>query len=66
MKLDDQHVLELRCELEELITEREGMIIENTTREIRGESWPYGKEDFESLRKSIQALRERIIRFGEK
>ena len=66
MKLDDQLVLELRCELEELITRREGMIAENTFREIQGESLAYGEGSFEDLRKDIQVLRERIIILGEK
>lgn len=65
MKLEDQQCLELRCELEELITEREGMIAENYTREGGGSAPAYGEEAFFDLQNKMKSVRERIIRFGE-
>lgn len=62
MKLDDQHLLELRCELEELITEREVMLTANR----QGEFPQYSKESFIQIRNQIKDLRERIIRLGER
>lgn len=66
MKLDDQHLLELRCELEELITEREGMLAENCTKQ-GGESAPaYGEDAFFDLQGKMRSIRERMIHLGEK
>lgn len=66
MKLDDQLLLELRCEFEELMTEREGMLAENDTRAVGGSSPAYGEEAFSNLQDKMKLFRERIIRFGEK
>jgi len=65
VKLNEQHLLELRCEFEELITEREGMLAENNTREGGGSAPAYGDEAFFANQKKMKSIRERIIRFGE-
>jgi len=39
--MDEQGLLMMRCELESLITQREGMIAENKQCEIRGCSMAY-------------------------
>jgi len=66
MKLIEQQVLELRCELEKLITEREGMIAENYCRKHQGVSLAYGDDAFEKVRKQIEELGNRISWLGEK
>lgn len=66
MKLDDQLLLELRCELEELITKREGMLAENCTRAGGDNAPAYGEKVFFDLQNKIKNIRERIIRYGEK
>lgn len=66
MMLNEQLILELRCELEQLITLREGMIAENTIRERCGESLAYTERYFTSVHNDIRKLREKIIQFGKK
>lgn len=45
-------------ELQALITEREGMIAENTQREIQGDSMAYAYEEFAYIAECIRALKE--------
>lgn len=66
MILNEQIILEFRCELEELITRRESLIAENLHRESRGESIAYREESFIIIENDIRAIRERIIILGEK
>lgn len=66
MKLSEQQVLELRCGLEKLITEREGMIAENGIRKHQGMSLAYGDVAFEKIRKQIEELENQISWLGEK
>jgi len=66
MKLTEENLLEFRCELEELITAREGMIAENQQRIQRGESLAYVEQMFfENVEQKTRDLRERIIRISE-
>jgi len=65
MKLEPQLVLELRCELEELITEREGMIAENQQRAFLGQAMAYCDDSFSDLGAKIKTLQETIVRLGE-
>ena len=41
--------LKIRLRMEQLITQREGMIAENKMREICGNSLAYSNEDFDKL-----------------
>lgn len=49
-----------RVLLEALITEREGMIAENSARGWRGEAPAYDGEQFFALERQINILRERF------
>lgn len=66
MKLTPQQLLEFECELEERITEREGMIAENLQRSYLGQSLAYSDDEFFILQGKIKAIRWRIVHFGEK
>lgn len=48
--------LQVRIKLEELITKREGMIIANKTRELKGEHPAYYESDFKALAAQIYNL----------
>lgn len=49
MKLDNQILLEFYIELQELITEREGMIVQNTILQHNGRPPGYVKYSFDKL-----------------
>jgi len=66
MKLSEQQLLELRCRLEKLITEREGMIAENDCRKVQGLSLAYGDDALEKVRKQFEELENQISWLGEK
>jgi len=63
---EQELLLELRCELEEYITEREAMIIANQIREGKQQAYAYDDSAFFQLIGKIQSVRERLVRFGEK
>lgn len=49
-------LLRLRCELEQAITDREGMIAANLQRQHRGESLAYDEKAFDDLAKRIAGI----------
>jgi len=65
MKIPDQLLLELWCELEEFVTTRFAMIAMNQERMQRGESQAYNEKAFMDLSNNIQDIRKRIIHLGE-
>lgn len=58
--------MEFRCELEELITEREGMIALNMQREAIGHPMAYGVDEFTGLQEKMRMLKEKISLLGER
>ena len=66
MKLSEQYLLKLRIELEELITEREGMIAENFQRVHLEQSMAYNDHAFLDVQNRIKAVREQLMHLGEK
>lgn len=57
---DDPQLLVFRCELEALITQREGMIAVNQQRERHGEAPAYNDEGFAGVACDICELCKRI------
>ena len=45
----DRRLLDIKIQLEQCITEREGMIAENMQREALGESMAYTSKDFDRV-----------------
>lgn len=66
MILSEQTILEFRFELEELITEREGMIALNSERIIHGFTPGYDDTDFFNVQNRMKTIRESLICLGEK
>ena len=66
MILTDQGLLEIRINLEELITEREAMLALNQGRIHRGEQVGYDDGEFYKIVNQMKALRENLIHLGEK
>lgn len=66
MRLSEQHLLELRCELEKLITEREMMVAENKDREAQNNSMAYTDKEFYEVMLKIEELKNLICHLGEK
>ena len=66
MILSEQQILELRIELEELITEREGMIAKNLQRVHLEQSMVYEDDAFLIVQNRMKAIREKLIHLGEK
>jgi len=62
--MDDWHYLNIRIQMEELITEREMMIAENQQRIHSGESLAYTGEEFSSVMTNLTRLREVLIHDG--
>ncbi len=56
--MDEWHVLNIELQIEQLITEREGMVAENQQRVHRGESLAYGEADFQNLNSQFTKLLE--------
>lgn len=54
-----------RVKLEQLITEREGMLALNQCRERRGETQAYGEEHFIGLQEQFVKLEEQIVDLSE-
>ena len=65
MILKPQHILELRCEFEELMTEKEGMLALNQQRMFAGQAMAYTDDAFFTLAAKIKLLREKIIQLGD-
>lgn len=65
MIIAEQILLEFRIELEELITEREGMIAENKQREVVENSMAYDEGSFSNVASRMSTLRKKIIGFVE-
>jgi hypothetical protein len=57
---DDGRLLNIRIQMEEMITRREGMIAENQWRENRGESQAYSVDDFSRLEIEFAHLRTQL------
>ncbi len=66
MILSEQYLLEIRINLEELITRREGFIALNTERLRNGYAPGYSDTAFGSLETEMRILREQLIHLGEK
>ncbi len=66
MNLNEQILLEMRLELEEIISEREGMIAENMQRQSIDQSIAYHYDSFYENALRLRAIRERLISLGEK
>ena len=66
MILSEQQVLELRIELEELITEREGMMTLNSSRINQGWSIAYDDVSFNDVKERMRAIRGKLINLSEK
>jgi len=66
MILEPQVILEFRCKLEALITEREGMLQNNRDREWRDETPPYDGDQFYVLSEKIKELGEELVVLGER
>jgi len=58
--MKSEHLLECECELQELITHREGMIWENKEREFLREIPCFNQVCFEQTEKKIRELRYKI------
>lgn len=61
MPISEGNLLEIKIEMEELITTREGMIATNLQRESLGHSMAYDEEAFETIVFSLKSLREQLI-----
>jgi len=66
MILTEQHILEFRIELEELITKREGWVVTNQEDEFHRRLPSFNQYDFENLEQQMRELRQRLISLGEK
>ena len=66
MILKEQHLLELQCQLEALITERDGMIAENKQREHLSQSMAFSYDAFNLISIKIADIGKRICWFSEK
>ena len=66
MIVNRQILLELQCQLETLITEREGMIAENSQRKITGNSMAYCEDAFMDIVKRMRSVQDIIITLGER
>ncbi len=66
MILSEQHLLELKIALEELITEREGMIATNFQRVHLEQSMAYEDDSFLIVQNRMKGIRETLIHLGEK
>ena len=56
MQLSEQQLLEIRLQMEDIITAREGMIAENMYRSHRQESMAYRDNDFMELNMELKKL----------
>ena len=66
MILTEQHILEIKCRVEALITEREGMIAENKQREHLQQSMAFHEDSFMQVAQKIEGWGEHISRLGER
>ena len=62
--MDEWHVLNVRIQMEMLITEREGMIAENQQRIHQGESMAYWEDSFLILNRQFTELWETLKKSG--
>lgn len=56
MATSDAKLLRIRIELEALISERDGMLAENSLRSVNGERLKYGEGNFFSNAEKIRSL----------
>ncbi len=66
MIISEQTLLEFRCQLERLITKREGMIALNKQREVVGHSMAYEEDSFLILAEDILLIHNALVTLGEK
>ena len=68
MILSEQHLLEIRLAMEELITVRNKMTLENWASVNSGGKYPvpYTVSEFEAIEYKFKSLREQLIALGEK
>ena len=64
--LPEQLLLEMRLKLEELISEREGMIAENYQRHHLEQSMAYVEDSFLLNAEQIKAIRNELLELGAK
>ena len=62
--MDEWHTLNIKLQMEILVTEREGMIAENLQRIHRGESMAYVEDSFQILNAQLTHLLEVIKVYG--
>jgi hypothetical protein len=62
--MDAWHELNVRLQMEALISEREGMIAENKQREYMNESMAYSKGAFENNARELTFLLEELRKYG--
>jgi len=63
-EIDEWHALNIKLQMEMLITEREGMIAENLQRVHRGESMAYVEDSFQMLNARFTHLWEVLKVYG--
>lgn len=64
-KLSEQVLLEFRCRLEELVTQREGMVAENAQQSFLGHGIAYGYNNFQAVAEHIAQIASDLILLGE-
>ena len=62
--MDDTSLLKIKIRVEQLITEREGMIADNKQREFQGQAMAYVEEQFLKLREALQGELDFLLKYG--
>ena len=65
MQLSEQQLLEIRLEMEKLITRRDGMLAQNKLRSEQGLGIEYGNFEFDGIVFALERLRETLTILGE-
>lgn len=58
--MSESRLLDLRCQIEELICQREGMIADNKQREFEGNAMAYSEDSFLILQRNLEFVRQQI------
>ena len=67
MKIDDQLLLEFRLEMEQIISEREGMIAENMNHKLANRrAVPYGIDHFYEIASRLKEIKDRLVKLSER
>ena len=62
--MDETSLLKIKIQVEEIITEREGMIAENKQREFTDMGMAYGEEQFNKIRNRLNERLEFLQKYG--